>query len=115
MLDVLDGSLARVSGRESDFGAFLDSSMDRVSESLLFLGVTAYALSEGLALEAQLSLLALSGSLMVSYTRARGASIGIDTRAGLFDRFVRVVLMILALASGWLLAGLLLVGLGSPC
>lgn len=113
LLDVLDGSLARATGRATDFGAFLDSVMDRVSESLLFLGVLAFALAQGLALEAALALVALSGSLLVSYTRARGASIGVDTRAGLFDRFLRVLIMILALASGWLLAGLLLVALGS--
>jgi len=100
--DALDGALARVTGTASPFGAFLDSTLDRVSESLVFLGFLAFALGTGDRRAALLSLVALAGSLMVSYARARGAAIGCDTRAGAFDRFVRTVLIGAGLLTGWI-------------
>lgn len=108
--DALDGTVARVTGTTSPFGAFLDSTLDRVSESLVFLGLLAYAQGMGDRATGLAVLVALAGSLMVSYTRARGASIGCDTRAGAFDRFVRTVLLAAGLLTAlvrpmlWLLA-----------
>lgn len=111
--DALDGALARVTGTASPFGAFLDSTLDRVSESLVFLGLLAFALGAGDRRAALLSLVALAGSLMVSYARARGAAIGCDTRAGAFDRFVRTVLIGAGLLTGWIVPVLWIVVAGT--
>lgn len=109
--DALDGALARATGTATPFGAFLDSSLDRLSETLVFLGLLAYVQASGDRPTGLVTLAALAGSLMVSYTRARGAAIGCDTRVGLFDRFVRTLLLVLGLLTGllvpmlWLVAG----------
>lgn len=109
--DALDGSLARATGTASPFGAFLDSTLDRLSETLLFLGLLAYVHATADAPTSLVTMAALAGSLMVSYARARGAAIGRDTRVGLFDRFVRTVLLVAGLLTGyvvpvlWMLAG----------
>jgi len=108
--DALDGSLARATGTASPFGAFLDSTLDRVSEALVFVGLLAYAQDLGDAMMGLIAQVGLSGSLMVSYARARGAAIGCDTRVGVFDRFVRTALLAAGLLTGqirpalWLLA-----------
>jgi CDP-diacylglycerol--glycerol-3-phosphate 3-phosphatidyltransferase len=119
--DVLDGQLARLTGRSSSFGAFFDSTMDRFGEVLVFLGLAWY-FSGGSAGElggvpetshAQSSvsvvliLLAVSGSMMVSYTRARAEALGLTCKVGWMQRPERLTLLIL----GSLLAALPVVGL----
>jgi CDP-diacylglycerol--glycerol-3-phosphate 3-phosphatidyltransferase len=116
--DILDGQLARVSGRVTRFGAFLDSTLDRFAEAALLLGVaTFYALNladmagdparvlanrlNGLepitwAILALTAVLALVGSLMVSYTRARAEGLGLECKVGWFERPERMVLLIIA-------------------
>lgn len=111
--DALDGALARVTGTASAFGAFLDSTLDRVSETLVFTGLLAFALGRADRAAALLALVALAGSLLVSYTRARGAAIGCDTRAGAFDRFVRTVLVGAGLLTGWIVPALWVVAAGA--
>jgi len=92
-VDALDGALARATGRQSRFGAFLDSSVDRLSDAALILGIAAYYLRQGAQLEVTLLSLALVGSLMVSYTRARAEALNFTCKVGLLTRMERVVLI----------------------
>ncbi len=97
VFDSIDGTLARMSGRETRFGAFLDSSLDRFSEFALFLGIAYYFRGEPLNLF--LTLIAMFGSFMVSYTRARAEGLdeavarGEDSRmkVGPMDRTLRIL------------------------
>ncbi len=97
VFDIFDGRVARESGLASKFGSFYDSTLDRISEIAVFLGLTSlYA--QGAAGEANtrmiyVVLLALGGSLMVSYTRARAEGLGLDCSVGLMQRAERVVLL----------------------
>ena len=111
VLDAIDGSLARLQNRVTRFGAFLDSTIDRLSEAVLFLGILAYYVNRGQAdLEIILVFVALVGSLMVSYTKARGEATGVAVKGGLLTRFERMVILIVAMvfnelsAALWILA-----------
>lgn len=105
-LDGLDGSLARVTGRQTRFGAFWDSTLDRLSESLVFLGLLIYFVAQGTITGVVLVYISIVGSLLVSYVRARAEGLGISCRAGFMTRFERVVLVIAGLLSGRLLLAL---------
>lgn len=98
--DILDGLLARVSGHQTPFGAFLDSALDRYAEAVIFLGLLAWHLSGQQAAEALLVYGALVGSLMVSYTRARAEGLGLECEVGLMARPERIVLLVLGLLLG---------------
>ena len=101
--DALDGQLARRTGRASRFGAFLDSNIDRIDESVVLAGIAAWFLrgvnpwAEWLVVA---TLLALGGSLITSYARARAEGLGLDCKVGLMERPERLVLLILAAAAG---------------
>jgi CDP-diacylglycerol---glycerol-3-phosphate 3-phosphatidyltransferase len=88
--DVLDGDVARRRGLVSDAGAFIDSTLDRFAEMAVFAGLTFYYQS-GLAV--LLAVIALGGSLMVSYTRARGESLGVLCKLGVLQRAERMLLL----------------------
>jgi CDP-diacylglycerol---glycerol-3-phosphate 3-phosphatidyltransferase len=119
--DVLDGQLARSTGRNTSFGAFFDSTMDRFGEILVFMGLAWYfsggssdwsgAVPEMAQTRSPVSvvliLLAASGSMMVSYTRARAEALGIECKVGWMQRPERLTLLVI----GSLLAGLPVVGL----
>ena len=110
VFDLFDGALARATGRVSSFGALLDSSIDRISEVVVFLGLLAYYLARDNDQGVILVYLALAGSLMVSYVRARSEGLGIECRVGIMTRTERVVLMIVGLIVGhWVPAALLIV------
>ncbi|MCH7800519.1 MAG: CDP-alcohol phosphatidyltransferase family protein [Chloroflexi bacterium] len=110
VFDLFDGALARATGRVSSFGALLDSSIDRVSEAVVFLGLLAYYLARDNDQGVILVYLALAGSMMVSYVRARSEGLGIECRVGIMTRTERVMLMIGGLIVGhWLPAALLIV------
>lgn len=95
--DALDGALARVSGKGSRFGAFLDSTIDRFEEAIVLLGlIIYYARIEG-KWEIPVILAATVGSLMVSYTRARAEGVGVACREGLMTRPLRVAIVIAGL------------------
>ncbi len=105
VLDLLDGALARLTGRATRFGALLDSVMDRLGEAALFLGMAVYALradlSDGrLTFFVVVLILALVFSQTVSYLRARGEGLGVFSRTGLMTRPERVVLFSLGLILG---------------
>ena len=97
-LDALDGALARKTGRDtSSFGAFLDSTSDRIAEIVLFAGYLIYFMNEDYAWMAAATYLALTGSLMVSYTRSRAEALGLSCKVGLFTRVERYVVIVLSL------------------
>ncbi|MCU4138956.1 MAG: Phosphatidylglycerophosphate synthase [Thermodesulfobacteria bacterium] len=96
-LDAIDGLLARYSKKVTSFGAFLDSTLDRYGEIFLFLAFTYYFLNQNSIYGVILSFLAITGSLMVSYTRARAEGVGFDCKIGLLTRFERIFLLIVAL------------------
>ncbi len=97
-LDILDGTLARHTHQTSRFGALLDSTLDRLSEGILLLGILVlYLIEEQVAIEAFIVVLALMGSLLVSYIRARAESLGLKCQVGLFTRAERVTVLALGL------------------
>jgi len=92
-LDLLDGALARATGRATIFGAVFDSALDRLSEAAVLGGLAFYYAQRGDQLEVILSFAALTGSILVSYVRARAQTYGFDLRGGLFTRAERVLLL----------------------
>jgi CDP-diacylglycerol--glycerol-3-phosphate 3-phosphatidyltransferase len=97
LFDMLDGALARLTGKVTRFGAVLDSTLDRLSEAALLLGLlVVYARGQDVA-ESLLVGFALLGSLMVSYLRARIEGLGIECKTGLFTRPERVIVLALGL------------------
>ena len=96
-LDAIDGTLARMLNRATRFGAFLDSTMDRYSETVLLMGALIYFQSQGASTEVILCCATLVGSQMVSYARARAQGIGIDVKDGLLTRFERALVLIAGL------------------
>lgn len=99
VLDALDGGVARYTGRVTKFGAFLDSTLDRVSEAALYGGLLWWYAQQQAQLELMLVYVTIVGSLMVSYTRARAEGIDVECKVGLFTRFERVVVLVLGLLS----------------
>jgi CDP-diacylglycerol--glycerol-3-phosphate 3-phosphatidyltransferase len=97
IFDALDGTLARVAGRVSRYGAFLDSTIDRYSEAVLCLGLLIYYNRLGNQTEVILVYLTIIGSLLVSYTRARAEGIGISCKVGIFTRAERWITLSLGL------------------
>jgi CDP-diacylglycerol--glycerol-3-phosphate 3-phosphatidyltransferase len=92
-IDMLDGTLARVLGKQSDFGAFLDSTLDRVSDAALILGLTAHYIRQGAHTEVALLLVSLVAAMMVSYVRARAESLGFSCKVGVLTRMERIALI----------------------
>jgi CDP-diacylglycerol--glycerol-3-phosphate 3-phosphatidyltransferase len=100
LFDLLDGPLARTKGQVSQFGAILDSSLDRLSEAAVLLGVLIHFVSADHSWGPPLAYAALAGSFMVSYMRARAEGLGIDCEVGLFTRAERVVVLAVGLIVG---------------
>jgi CDP-diacylglycerol--glycerol-3-phosphate 3-phosphatidyltransferase len=93
-LDALDGALARKLGRkQKGFGAFLDSTLDRFAEIILFGGFISYYVGQGDELMLGVAYVAITGSLMVSYTRARAEALGLSCKVGILSRVERYALM----------------------
>ena len=109
--DALDGTLARVSGKGSRFGAFLDSTIDRFEESIVLLGLSIHYALVGGQLEIPLILVVAVGSLMVSYTRARAEAVGVACKVGFMTRVPRVAVMIVGLILDQVLIALILLAL----
>jgi phosphatidylglycerophosphate synthase len=101
VFDMLDGQVARLGNMKSQSGALFDSVLDRYSELVTFLGICYYLVSQHYFLSSLFAFIALIGSMMVSYTRARAEGLGIECKGGLMQRPERVVLIGLsALACG---------------
>ena len=105
--DILDGALARSTHTSYQYGAFLDSTLDRYSEGAIYIGLAAYFVSAGGPYQRWLVLAtfaALAGSFLVSYVRARAQSLGFTCESGLFARPERVVATVIGLLiGGWVL------------
>ncbi len=97
LFDMLDGQAARLGGMESTFGAFFDSVLDRYCEFVTVGAVAYLLLTRGWDIAALLTFLALMGSLLVSYTRARGEGLGVVCKIGFMQRPERVVVTALSL------------------
>jgi CDP-diacylglycerol--glycerol-3-phosphate 3-phosphatidyltransferase len=93
LMDMLDGRYSRMSGKGTPFGAFLDSTLDRVEEGVVLTAVAAYFASRGDELATGATVLTVVGSYMVSYTRARAEALGVECKVGIATRAVRVVIL----------------------
>lgn len=117
VFDAVDGTLARVTGKGSRFGAFLDSTIDRFEESVVFLGLAIYYAGTGgqfaYPFEIPLLMLATVGSLMVSYTRSRAEGVGVSCKVGFMTRIPRVVIMIIGMILDQMLITLAIVAVTS--
>jgi CDP-diacylglycerol--glycerol-3-phosphate 3-phosphatidyltransferase len=110
IFDALDGTLARLTGQQSQFGAFFDSTIDRFSEAVVYGGLLYYFSAQDAQVETLLAYAAIIGSLMVSYTRARSEGLGVDCKVGLLTRVERMAVLAFGLILGrtalalWLVA-----------
>jgi CDP-diacylglycerol--glycerol-3-phosphate 3-phosphatidyltransferase len=93
VMDTLDGRYSRMSGKGTAFGAFLDSTLDRIEEGLVLTAVAAYFSARGDDLAVAATVIVVLGSLMVSYTRARAEALGVECKVGFATRPVRVVVL----------------------
>lgn len=93
-IDALDGTMARLKGESSQFGAFVDSVTDRYSELAIFGGLLYYFIQQQDGLGIGLTYLAAAGSVLVSYIRARAQSVGYETKIGIFSRVERFFVLI---------------------
>ncbi|MDP9476034.1 MAG: CDP-alcohol phosphatidyltransferase family protein [Actinomycetota bacterium] len=113
LFDALDGAVARESDRTSAFGAFLDSTLDRLSEATVFVGIIFFYASASRPYEALVAGIAMAFSLGTSYARARAEGLGLRCEVGLLERAGRVgILSVFALA-GLLTVGVALVAAGA--
>jgi CDP-diacylglycerol--glycerol-3-phosphate 3-phosphatidyltransferase len=97
VMDTLDGRYSRMSGKGTPFGAFLDSTLDRVEEGIVLTAVAAYFASRGNQTAVAAVVVAVLASLMVSYTRARAEALGVECKVGIATRPVRVVILSIGL------------------
>ena len=97
LFDVLDGNVARRTGQSTVFGAFYDSTLDRVGDGATFIGIAAYLLkAPGVALRietAVVCMIAILSSLLVSYARARAEGLGLDCKVGIVQRAERMIMI----------------------
>ncbi len=113
VFDLVDGVVARRQGRVSTFGGFLDSSLDRIVDMALLLGLVLHYAGRGAASLAGLAALALVATVLVSYTKARAESVLPDFEGGLLERAERIVILVVGGLSGFMPVALGVVALGS--
>jgi CDP-diacylglycerol---glycerol-3-phosphate 3-phosphatidyltransferase len=113
LFDALDGAVARESNRMSAFGAFLDSTLDRLSEAAIFVGIIFFYAAAARPYEALLAGAAMTFSLLTSYARARAEGLGIECQVGVLERAGRVVILSAFSIVGLLTVGLFLVAAGA--
>ena len=97
VMDTLDGRYSRMSGKGSPFGAFLDSTLDRIEEGVVLAAIAVVFAADGKQWAAGAVVVAVLASLMVSYTRARAEALGVECKVGLATRPVRVVILSIGL------------------
>lgn len=109
--DILDGVAARVRGKETPFGAFLDSLFDRISDSLFFIAfsILFFLKEDGEGLLLAVTTMALS--FIISYIRARAEGIGRSCKVGIIERPERIILLVLGIYSGMIKESLMLLGI----
>ena len=93
LFDMLDGQVARIGNKASKFGALYDSVLDRYSELIMFFGICYYLVAHHYFLSSLVAFIALIGSMMVSYVRARAEGLGIECKDGLMQRPERIVVI----------------------
>jgi CDP-diacylglycerol--glycerol-3-phosphate 3-phosphatidyltransferase len=108
-LDALDGTMARLRGESTDFGAFVDSVSDRYSELLIFGGLLAYYLQMGDLVVAGLVFAAAGGSVLVSYVKARAEALGYQAKGGILTRAERFAVLIPSMILNYPIVGIILV------
>ena len=108
-LDMIDGALARLKGLASSRGALIDSTSDRVAEAVVFLGLLAFYINSDSTTNVWLIYLAMIGSFMVSYLRARGEGLGIDCKVGIMTRPERVLVLTISLLVQQVAIGLIII------
>jgi CDP-diacylglycerol--glycerol-3-phosphate 3-phosphatidyltransferase len=113
LFDALDGPVARRTGLMSSFGAFLDSSLDRLSESVIFVGIIFLYASGSQPYGALMAGAAMTFSLLTSYTRARAEGLGLKCEVGILERAGRVVILSVFSLLGYVTAGVGLVAAGA--
>ena len=113
LFDALDGAVARETNRMSSFGAFLDSTLDRLSEAAIFVGLMFFYAGANRPYEALLAGVAMTFSLLTSYARARAEGLNISCEVGLLERAGRVVILSLFSIAGLPTVGLALLAAGA--
>lgn len=113
LFDALDGAVARESKSMSIFGAFLDSTLDRLSEAAIFSGIIFYYAASSRPFEVLAAAAAMSFSLLTSYARARAEGLGLECKVGLFERPERVLILALFALLGFLTAGIAVIAAGA--
>ena len=108
-LDALDGTMARLRGEPTDFGAFIDSVTDRYSELLIFAGLLFFYINTGNLIMAMLVFAASAGSVLVSYVRARAQSLGYEAKLGILTRAERFAVLIPSIILGYPSVGVVIV------
>ena len=111
VFDAIDGALARKTNKTTKFGAFLDSTVDRVADFIPLLALTYYFRNDDVFFFITMG--AILFSFLVSYTRARAEGLGLDCKVGIFERPERLIILIAALITGYLEIGVLLIFLGA--
>lgn len=112
--DMLDGAVARAAGTVTRFGGFLDSTLDRYSETIVLFGVLYYLLQTSSAMTGSLLVFAATtGSLLISYARARAEAAGFHASVGLLARPERVIILAIGLLFGQLLPALWILAVGT--
>ena len=111
--DALDGTLARQMGNATKFGAFLDAVLDRVSDTSVLLALGWWYLGQPGHIEELLAYVAIIGSTLVSYTRARAECIGVECKVGLFTRVERSAIIVAALILGFTSQALWILAIGT--
>ena len=101
LFDALDGTLARLTNRKTRFGAFLDSTSDRYADAAILFGMMFPFLRAGQQTEVVLAFVAVVGSVLVSYTRARAEGLGLECKVGLLTRLERFLIVAVALFFNW--------------
>jgi CDP-diacylglycerol--glycerol-3-phosphate 3-phosphatidyltransferase len=97
IMDTLDGRYSRMSGKGTQFGAFLDSTLDRMEEGIVLTAVGAYFATRAMEAAVAATAVAIGASLLVSYTRARAEALGVECKVGIASRAVRVVILSIGL------------------
>jgi CDP-diacylglycerol---glycerol-3-phosphate 3-phosphatidyltransferase len=112
-LDAIDGAVARAMQRKDRFGALFDSTLDRYADGFIFMGLAYYYSGQGNQNVMLLSILALLGSLLVSYVRARAEGLNLDCKVGLLTRMERVFIILVMLIVGLVVPGLWILVIGT--
>ncbi len=113
LMDTIDGHLARKTGTQSPFGAFLDSTVDRISDALPFCAFILIYAERDEYLYILITLIALISSFLVSYTRARAESLGVKNIGGLFERSERWIILLLGILTQLEIIALSIIAIGS--